>query len=175
MIKKDKVNITGKEPPQDKKEHASKPQEQAKDKKEVGKIDQILILAPEGQRSSHKTGNEEQVDRSSEDNTGHMGDESIPGKKKTMNLVRQFEKKLMKEQEDKKIVPRTRRKARRRCEEDSLVQTRVSQYFEINGERNLGKNVVGGGSMGDKKNGALLRKRKLEEGEESQDKRGKTI
>jgi hypothetical protein len=50
----------------------------------------------------------------------------------------------------------------------------VSQYFELNGERNLGNNVIGGGSMGDKKNGAPLRKRKLEEGEENQDKRGKT-
>ena len=80
--------------------------------------------------------------------------------------------KLLEVQGDKKIVPRTRRNARRRLKEDGLVQTRVSQYFDIQREGNLGNN--GGGSMGDRMNGAPLRKRKLEEGEGNQDKRGRT-
>ena len=79
---------------------------------------------------------------------------------------------LLEAKEDKKIVPRTRRNARRRLKEDGLVRTRVNHYFELQGERNLGNN--GGGSMGDRRNGAPLGKRKLEEGEGNQDKRGRT-
>ena len=114
------------------------------------------------------------MDRSSEDNTGHMGDGPAPGRKNTMNLVRHFELKLVEEKVDnKKIVQRTKRKARRRFNDDGLVQTRISHFVEINGEKPSWKTRAGGGSMVVDKNGALLSKRKLEDGEDRNDKREK--
>ena len=91
-----------------------------------------------------------------------------------MNLVRHFELKLVEEKVDnKKIVQRTKRKARRRCNDDGLVQTRISHFVEINGEKPSWKTRAGVGSMVVDKNGALLSKRKLEDGEDRNDKREK--